>query len=335
MRDIKLSVLITTYNLEKYVAETLDSVLNQKTDYIYEVLVGDDGSSDKTVEIVKKYQKSYPDIIRYYVMDREQDKKYDRIERASRNRINLINHAKGEYLIFLDGDDFYVDERKLDKQIKLLESDEYKNCIACGHNVWTYYDEDNKIPINQKKDMAVIKAKDYWKYGMYLHSDSIMFRNIYNGYFPDSIPGAHYDDNIITFCLLTKGDILYIPDTMVCYRQLENSSWNTMSDMDRNIVNLMDIDLELTIDKNFKKESLKRHLYPILYVWLHNEEVTKEIYDKYYPQIEECRMSWTKHWLNYKKHSKVKRFRMTAWLMANLVEYVFIKVGRVVLKKYL
>ena len=56
MRDIKLSVLITTYNLEKYVAETLDSVLNQKTDYIYEVLVGDDGSSDKTVEIVKKYQ---------------------------------------------------------------------------------------------------------------------------------------------------------------------------------------------------------------------------------------------------------------------------------------
>ena len=55
MEEIKLSIMVTTYNLEKFVGETLDSVLNQKTDYSYEILVGDDGSSDGTVDVIKEY----------------------------------------------------------------------------------------------------------------------------------------------------------------------------------------------------------------------------------------------------------------------------------------
>ena len=335
MEEVKLSIMVTTYNLEKFVGETLDSVLNQKTDYFYEILVGDDGSSDGTVDVIKEYIKKYPDIISLYIMDRDPDKKYNRIERASRNRINLINHAKGSYLMFLDGDDFYIDENKIDKQIKLLDSDKYKGCIACGHNVWTYYSEDKKEKINNRKKAGIIKAKDYWKYGMYLHTDSLMFRNVFRDGFWGNIPEAHFDDNIITFCLLSRGDIAYLPDTMVCYRQLENSSWNSMDEIERNIVNLMDVDLESIIDKSFRKQSLTRHLYPTFYVWSHNDEVTKEVYYKFLPQIDELRMSWTKHWLNYKKHNSLTRFRMSAWLLLRLAGYVYIKIARTVFKKYL
>lgn len=335
MKDIKLSVLITTYNLEEYVGETLDSVMNQVLDYRFEVLVGDDGSSDKTADIVRHWMEKYPDIISLYVMDRDKDKKYNRIERASENRINLINHAKGEYLIFLDGDDFYIDDQKLNKQIKLLDSEEYKDCVACGHNVWTYYSEDKKEKINKREDRTVISAKDYWKYGMYLHSDSIMFRNIYKDGYNYRVPEAYYDDNLIMFDLLSEGDILYIPDTMACYRQVENSSWNSVGDIEKSIINLIDLDIELKINKDFKKESMYRHLYPVYYIRRHPEEVTDEVYNKYASQIERDRLSWTKHWLNYRKHSALKRFRMSAWLIFMLVKYVFIKIGRVVLKKYI
>ena len=335
MQDVKLSVLITTYNLEKYIEQTILSVINQRTDYRFEILVGDDGSSDKTADIVRKWQERYPDVIKLYIMDRDKNVKYNRIDRASKNRINLINHASGEYLIFLDGDDFYTDEYKLDKQLKLLESKEYEDCIACGHNMWTYYSEDEKIPINRQTKKTIVSAKDYWKYGMYLHSDSIMFRNIFKDGFPYTIPESYYDDNIIMFCLLSKGDIAYLPDKMACYRQLKGSSWNSVSDLEKNIINLIDLDIEFIIDKSFKKESILRHLYPIFYIWLHGEELTGELYDKYKYEIEEKKLSWTKHWLNYEKLGGIKKFKMTAWLFAMLVRYVFIKTGRVAFKKYL
>ena len=76
-------------------------------------------------------------------------------------------------------------------------------------------------------------------------------------------------------------------------------------------------------------------LYPLFYIWLHGEELTGELCDKYKQEIEEKKLSWTKHWLNYEKLGGIKKFKMTAWLFAMLVRYVFIKTGRVAFKKYL
>ncbi|MBQ9278015.1 MAG: glycosyltransferase family 2 protein [Lachnospiraceae bacterium] len=335
MENVKLSVLITTYNIEKYVDETLKSVLAQKTDEKFEVLVGDDGSSDGTVGVVKKWQEKYPDIISLYVMDRDNNVKYNRIERASKNRINLIKHAKGEYFIFLDGDDFYNDDTKYDKQIKLLDSKEYQDCVACGHNSWIYWNEDKKELINRCEKKIVVKSSDYWKYGMYLLSNSIMFRNIYRDGSSEKIPVSYFDDNMITFCALSKGDILYIPDVMACYRQLDNSSWNSVDDIEKNIINLIDLDIELRVDKSFRKESIYRHLYSMYYIWRHPDEVTDEVYNKFAAQIERDRLSWTKHWLLYKKYGKLRKMKMSAWMCATLFRYIFVKIGRKIFKKYL
>ena len=77
---MKVSVMITTYNLEAYIEETLRSVLSQKTKFPFEILVGDDGSSDETVTIIKKYVESYPDKIFLYEMPREKGKQYNRAQ---------------------------------------------------------------------------------------------------------------------------------------------------------------------------------------------------------------------------------------------------------------
>ncbi|MDY5885353.1 MAG: glycosyltransferase family 2 protein, partial [Treponema sp.] len=104
MSEIYLSILVTTYNIEAYIESTIDSIFSEKIRYPYEILIGDDGSSDKSIEIIKSLRNKYPELIDYYVMPRECDKKYLPIQRASRNRLNLLKHAKGKYLIYLDGD---------------------------------------------------------------------------------------------------------------------------------------------------------------------------------------------------------------------------------------
>lgn len=326
MKDcVKLSVLITTYNLEKYVEETLESVVGQKTEFDFEILVGDDGSSDGTIELIKKWQEKYPEKIRLFVMDREPGKKYNRISRASRNRINLLKHARGEYLIFLDGDDVYTDMSKLQKQVDILNDPQNQGCVACAHNIYVYWNEEKKYLLNTAQEAMRISGRKYWKYGMYFHSDTIMFRNIFRDGFPTNIHPDYYDDNIIMYCLLEHGDIYYIPDVMANYRQLENSSWNSVSDAEKNLINLLDLDIEGQINPAYGKESVMRHLYSIVFLWRHSEEITEELFDKYSRQIEKDCLYKSKKWLEYSQAGVYEKCRMTVWLGVQLCRFVVLK----------
>ena len=91
---MKLSVLVTFYNQREYVDRALNSILSQKTDYDYEILVGDDGSNDGTIGKLEEWQEKYPDKIKIYIMDRKEGVKYNSSFRASRNRINLLKKVK-------------------------------------------------------------------------------------------------------------------------------------------------------------------------------------------------------------------------------------------------
>ena len=95
-----LSILVTYYNQQQYVSRSLDSIFAQNITEPFEVLVGDDGSQDDTVKIVKEYQERYPDIIKLFVMPRDLSVKYSAVERASANRLNLLQNCKGDYVCF-------------------------------------------------------------------------------------------------------------------------------------------------------------------------------------------------------------------------------------------
>lgn len=87
MEGNKISILVTFYNQERYVDDALGSIIMQETTFPFQVIVGDDGSNDGTVEKVKKWQSKYPGRIRLVIQERDNNKKYLGVIRASWNRL--------------------------------------------------------------------------------------------------------------------------------------------------------------------------------------------------------------------------------------------------------
>lgn len=328
-RQMKVSVLITTYNLEQYVAQTLDSVLMQQVDFEYEILVGDDGSKDRTRDVVRQYMERYPDLISLFVMDREPDQQYNRIARASRNRLNLISRAQGEYLIFLDGDDVYTDSRKLQRQADVLDAPENRDCVACAHNIWLYWDEQRKEPVNPYTKEFKVKGRTYWRDVMYFHSDTVMFRNVFTDSLMEDIPSDFFDDNIIVFALLKYGGIYYLPELMANYRQVENSSWNSVDDTEKHLINLMDWDVELGMDPRLKQPSVMRHMGDIFYIWRHRRNIPPHLREKYKVQMEANRLYRGERWMDFTEQSLGWRIGNTLWLGMELVLFACNKLRRI------
>ena len=236
--NVDISILVTFYNQLKYIEQSLTSIISQKTDYSFEVLCGDDGSQDGTYEELQKWAKQYPSIIHVYRMPREAGRKYEPIIRVSHNRLNLLKNAKGRYICFLDGDDFYINDNKIQKQIDLLEKN--LDCVACGHPFQVYMDDTRQYTVIQNTMLPskTIKfgMKMYWSF-IWLHADTFVFRNTFNN-IADIINEDIFDDNLITAYFIKHGSIIYLPDAMVAYRQIGKSSWNSRDDLQKAYVNM-------------------------------------------------------------------------------------------------
>lgn len=123
---VMVSIYVATYNHENYIVKALDSILMQKTQYSYEVLVGEDVSTDHTREVLQAYEQKYPG--KFQIFYREKNMSQDRIT----NGLDLKLRCKGKYVIALEGDDFWTDEYKLEKEVRFLE--EHPQYIAVAHN---------------------------------------------------------------------------------------------------------------------------------------------------------------------------------------------------------
>ena len=109
-----VSVLMPTYNHERYIAEAIESVLMQRTDYVYELVIGEDCSTDSTREICRQYQQKYPEIIRLL--------EYETNVGLMKNYQRIISRCKGRYFAILESDNRWLDPYKLDRQIRFLET---------------------------------------------------------------------------------------------------------------------------------------------------------------------------------------------------------------------
>ena len=125
--NCRVSVLCATFNHEDYLRTTLDGFLSQKTDFPFEVLVCDDASTDSTADILREYAEKYPDIIRPFY---QKENLYSR-------RINVYDTvffpaARGEYIAICEGDDYWNDPEKLQRQVDWLDA--HPDYSACVHN---------------------------------------------------------------------------------------------------------------------------------------------------------------------------------------------------------
>lgn len=124
-RECLVSVLCTAYNHEKYIRQTLQSFVDQQTDFAFEVLVNDDKSTDGTAAIIREFEEKYPDIIRAFYQE----------ENLYSQHINVYvtdfyPKVRGKYIAYCEGDDYWTDMTKLQRQVDFLESHpEYSGCV--------------------------------------------------------------------------------------------------------------------------------------------------------------------------------------------------------------
>ncbi len=134
---IKISVIVTSYNHEKYIRQCIDSILMQK-DVNFELIIGDDCSADNTRNILEEYKKNYPKIINLL-------SKTENLG-VTKNIKRCLNAVKGEYVAFCEGDDYWTDPLKLLKQSNYLK--ERNNCSICFNSILLYYEGKPKKIVN-------------------------------------------------------------------------------------------------------------------------------------------------------------------------------------------
>ncbi len=137
-----VSVVLCSYNRANYIVRAIDSILNQKTEFSYEILVGDDASTDESVEILQNYKNKYPEIFTLILHDKNNG--------AGSNWAQLMKIASGRYIALCDDDDYWHDTSKLQKQVEVLEND---SSIGLVHTNFRYY-----YPL--KKRFREIKIKN-------------------------------------------------------------------------------------------------------------------------------------------------------------------------------
>ena len=131
-----VSVKCMTYNHEKYISQALDGFLMQKTNFPFEVLVHDDASTDKTADIIRKYEKKFPKIVKPIY---ETENQYSK--GTHHTKINTM--LRGKYIALCEGDDYWIDPLKLQKQIDFLET--HPAYGMCYGKVRQYYEDEKKF----------------------------------------------------------------------------------------------------------------------------------------------------------------------------------------------
>lgn len=217
---IKVSVICPTYNQGRYLRQGLDSILNQKTTFEIEILIGEDCSPDNTNEILAEYEANYPG--RLQVFHREKNLK------QSKNVYDLFMRSKGEYIIILDLDDYWTDAYKLQKQVDFLES--HPEYIGTAHDFSLIDAEGNPFEIEGRsikeflgKDFTL---QDFLDYGFVYQTGTFCYRNIWREDTDWSI--IHKADETvvdltINSILLSRQNVFILPDSMSVYRDVVNA----------------------------------------------------------------------------------------------------------------
>ena len=141
--EIMVTVCIQTYNQENYISQCLESILSQKTSFKIEILIGEDSSSDNTRNICINYANKYPDKIRLFLHHRVNNILVQGRNTGLFNSFFNVFSSKGKYIAYCDGDDYWTDELKLEKQVSFLENN--ANYSLCYHDVRTIDENGKKI----------------------------------------------------------------------------------------------------------------------------------------------------------------------------------------------
>lgn len=220
MSDPLVSVIIITYNHEKYIRDAIEGCLEQKTDFPYEVIIHDDASTDGTTEIVREYTSKHPDIIRPIIQIENQYSIYKKITPL------VVPYARGKYIAFCEGDDYWCEPQKLQKQVSIMENDpEISMCFA---NVFI---EDVNYP-NNKRIWKKNKPSSYCPPGRiivgggsYAKIVSTLVKKSIFDEIPEWYLLSSVGDIVLYLLAMSKGKVFYLNDVVATHRKNVDASW--------------------------------------------------------------------------------------------------------------
>lgn len=213
----KISACIITYRQEDFIIESLTGALAQKLNGSYEVVVGDDLSPDST-----------PQLIASIVRTDKRIKMLDSVRNLGMhgNWARTIEACKGEYIALCEGDDFWNESDKLQKQIDLLE--QHPDAAACFSNAFVINEEGavSEYPYVDK-EYGTIKAEDFFKLNKNpIPTCTLVFRSSYFDGFPKAYFDSPFADWILHTLLIQKGDYIYLPEKTATYRKHGGGVWS-------------------------------------------------------------------------------------------------------------
>ncbi|ANH77657.1 glycosyl transferase [Francisella persica ATCC VR-331] len=223
--DILVSVCCTAYNHKLYIEDALRGFLSQKTNFAFEIVISDDCSTDGTTEVIQRYLEMFPNIIKFIYQEENQYSKG-----ALPIRDFILPNVSGKYIALCEGDDYWIDSTKLQKQVDFLELN--PQFMGCGHNT-------SFLERNEEITKAFIDFKNYNEVYTfdnfielsYLHTSSIIYR--YESKFKEQINEylklySNVDRNDYYMLLVFSyfGPIKYINQVMSVYRVNDGGIWN-------------------------------------------------------------------------------------------------------------
>ncbi len=204
---MKVSVTLIAYNQERFIAQAIEGVLMQQTSFDFELVIGDDCSTDGTRAIVDRYAGD----ARVRVLDRSRNLG------MNRNFWDVLGHCRGQYVAMLEGDDYWTDPSKLQRQADYLDA--HPDVAVVHHRVLVFEEgtgrtrHDPRVRIRRRKTLD-----DLLRRGNFLHTASTMFRNRDFGAAPPWFFDLKIGDLVIYAMNAAHGEIAYLPRTMSVYR---------------------------------------------------------------------------------------------------------------------
>lgn len=234
-RDILVSIRCTVFNHEPYLRQCLDGFVMQKTNFAFEAIVHDDASTDGSANIIREYAEKYPDIIKPIY---ETENQYSKHDGSLRRIMDSAISPSSKYIALCEGDDYWTDPYKLQKQVDALEA--HPECSICFGQVIMVSKEDEKTPwlmpekgiLNEGvctlEDFTRLQfGKGYWVF----HTSSFFYRKSILGGYKKALDNGFgrfpYGDLPLILYSLTVGKGYYVDELVSCYR-LMSGGYNSM-----------------------------------------------------------------------------------------------------------
>lgn len=245
-----------TYNHEKFVAQAINSVLMQKTNFSYELIIGEDCSTDHTRNIVLDFQKKYPGKI--LVLPRKKNIGRDL------NFIETFCTCNGKYIAILEGDDYWMSPHKLQTQVDFLENDQNYAMSAHAVNVIGHPDHNSFIPDTMRKNPKEEYTLQDIIHENFIPTCSVVYRRQKDLVLPSWMKQVYYQDLPLHIFHAQYGKIRYSPEVMACYRVHPGGMWSNR-------------------DKIFKIKrtiTIYKHLHQ--YFRYQSKDVKRELFNKFF-----------------------------------------------------